>query len=185
MSASKIIPLYFADAETDHPAVDRWCAAVLDGRPARLLLLGPYWSGKSHTAYAALRRVLAAGYRPDEITARRASDLARTYEPGLTRVETTPVTMVDDVTLAVDLVHEAKGPLRADTVEVQAMMALEAGALAEAIADLVSLPDRSWILIASTPDLLAEAVGADVADRILAAAETAELRQRPLPELRW
>ncbi|MFE0775398.1 hypothetical protein [Streptomyces sp. NPDC058861] len=91
-----------------------------------LLLLGQHWSGESHTAYAALRRFLAAGYREENITVHQAHELGRSYEPSLLE-NTTAVTVINDLTLSVDLVREAKGPLQPDTADVQAMMALEAG----------------------------------------------------------
>jgi hypothetical protein len=180
-----VIPLHFRDAETDHPSVARWCAAVLGGDTARLLLLGPRWSGKSHTAYAALRRLLAAGYREEDISAHRAGDLQERYEPGLIE-GTTAVTVIDDVTLSVDLVREATLPLRPDPVDVQAMMAIEAGALADAIDRLSRVPHRSWILVVSSVDCLVEAVGQETTDRLVAIAEQAQLAQRPLPpRLDW
>ncbi|WNI20012.1 hypothetical protein [Actinacidiphila sp. ITFR-21] len=184
MTRPDIVPALFQDAETDHPAIEQWCSTVLSGAPARLLLLGPHWSGKTHTAYAAVRRLLAAGYNSHEITVHGASELKRTYDPRVI-ANTTAVTVVDDVTVSVDLVREAKGPLAPDSVDVQAMMALEAGALAEAIASLIVLPNRSWILIAPSPEILAEAVGEQTAARILAVADTVELAQRPLPKLSW
>ncbi|MFI1648318.1 hypothetical protein ACH4XT_15450 [Streptomyces avidinii] len=98
---------------------------------------------------------------------------------------TTAVTVIDDLTLSVDLVREAKVPLQPDTADVQAMMALEAGALADAVARLSLLPRRSWLLIVSNLDCLAEAVGQETADRLAAVAEQAELTPRPRPTLRW
>ncbi|WP_439681595.1 hypothetical protein [Embleya sp. MST-111070] len=184
MPDSRIVPAMYRTAETDHPAIDRWCSTVLSGQSARLLLLGPHWSGKSHTAYAALRRLLAAGYASENITVHQALDLGRTYEPTLID-NTTAVTLLDDTTLSVDLVREAKGPLAPDPVDVQAMMALEAGALADAVARLTVLPHRSWMVIASTLQRLAETVGQETTDRIIAVAEQAELLQRPLPTANW
>ncbi|MFF5393167.1 hypothetical protein ACFY5H_33435 [Streptomyces sp. NPDC013012] len=177
-----VIPPLFSDAETDHPAIAQWCSTILAGDTARLLLLGPHWSGKSHTAYAALRRLLAAGYREENITVHRAYELGRSYEPSLIE-NTTAVTVIDDLALSVDLVREAKVPLKPDTAEVQAMTALEAGALADAVARLSLLPRRSWLLIVSSIDCLVEAVGQETADRLVAVAEQAELASRPT--LRW
>ncbi|MFJ2217937.1 hypothetical protein ACIQVO_35995 [Streptomyces sp. NPDC101062] len=179
-----VVPPLFSDAETDHPAIAQWCSTILSGDTARLLLLGPHWSGKSHAAYAALRRLLAAGYREENITVHQAHDLGRSYEPSMIE-KTASVTVIDDLTLSVDLVREAKVPLQPDTPDVQAMMALEAGALADAVARLSLLPRRSWLLIASNLDCLAEAVGQETADRLGAVAELAELTARPRPTLRW
>lgn len=184
MAHPDVIPALFRDAETDHPAIEQWCTTVLAGAPARLLILGPHWSGKTYAAFAALRRLLAAGYPSQDITVHGASDLKARHDPRVIE-NTTAVTMIDDVTVSVDTVREAKRPLAPDSVDVQAMMALEAGALAEAIAALAVLPNRSWILIASTPEILAEAVGEQTAARILAVADTLELTQRPLPKLSW
>lgn len=179
-----VVPPLFSDAETDHPAIARWCSTVLAGDTGRLLLMGPHWSGKSHTAYAALRRLLAAGYREEDITVHQAHDLAGSYEPGMIE-NTTAVTVIDDLTVSVDLVREAKVPLQPDSADVQAMMALKAGALADAVARLSLLPRRSWLLIASNLDCLVETVGRETADRLVAVAEQTELAPRPLPTLRW
>ncbi|MFD3962019.1 hypothetical protein ACFWRG_32330 [Micromonospora tulbaghiae] len=179
-----VVPPLFSDAETDHPAIAQWCSTILAGDTARLLLLGPHWSGKSHTAYAALRRLLAAGYREENITVHQAHELGRSYEPSMIE-NTTAVTVIDDLTLSVDLVREAKVPLQPDTADVQAMMALEAGALADAVARLSLLPRRSWLLIVSSLDCLVEAVGQETADHLVAVADQAELAPRPRPTLRW
>ncbi|WAU78307.1 hypothetical protein O1Q96_00200 (plasmid) [Streptomyces sp. Qhu-G9] len=176
------IPLAYQDAVTDHPAIEQWCSTVLAGHSARLLLLGPHWSGKSHAAYAALSRLIAAGYASESITVHQAHDLSRTYQPDMVEYAT-PVTVVDDLTLSVDLAREPGGPRQADTVEVQAMMALEAGALAEAVDRLTARPNRSWILIASCAEHLVETVGHETAHRILAVAEQAELPPRARPTL--
>jgi hypothetical protein len=179
-----VVPPLFSDAETDHPAIDRWCSTVLAGDTARLLLMGPHWSGKSHTAYAGLRRLLAAGYREEDITVHQALDLAGSYEPAVIE-ETTAVTVIDDLTLSVDLVREANARLEPDTVDVQAVMALKAGALADAVARLSQLPRRSWLLIVSSIGCLVETVGKETADRLVAVAEQTELPPRPLPTLHW
>ncbi|WDN55870.1 hypothetical protein [Streptomyces clavuligerus] len=178
-----VIPPLFSDAETGHPAIAQWCSTILAGDTARLLLLGPHWSGKTHTAYAALRRLLAAGFRDENITVYQAQDLAAGYEPS-TIENTTTVTVIDDLTLSVDLVREA-APRPPDSAEVQAMMALKAGALADATARLSLLPRRSWLLVASNLDCLAAAVGQETADRLVAVAEQAELPARPRPNLGW
>ncbi|MFH8610540.1 hypothetical protein ACH4D5_23955 [Streptomyces sp. NPDC018029] len=81
--------------------------------------------------------------------------------------------------------REAKVLLKPDTPDVQAMMALEAGALADAVARLRLLPRRSWLLITSNLDCLVEAVDQEAAERLVAVAEQAELAPRPRPTLRW
>ncbi|MEV6857451.1 hypothetical protein AB0M89_27035 [Streptomyces microflavus] len=50
---------------------------------------------------------------------------------------------------------------------------------------LSRLPGRSWILVASSVERLVETVGEEVTDRLLCAAEQAELPQRPRPNMRW
>ncbi|MET9110830.1 hypothetical protein [Streptomyces zhihengii] len=179
-----VIPARFRDAATDHPAIAQWCATAMAGHPARLLLLGPHWSGKSHTAYAALRRLLAAGYPAADITVHQALELRGTYEPGMIE-NAAGVTVIDDVTVSVDLVREATVPQETDSVDVQAMMALEAGALADAVDRVSRLPGRSWILVASSVERLVETVGEETTERLLAIAEQAELPPRPRPHLDW
>ncbi|HWU09897.1 MAG TPA: hypothetical protein VN520_26585 [Streptomyces sp.] len=179
-----VIPARFRDAETDHPAIAQWCTTILTGDTARLLLLGPHWSGKSHTAYAALRRLLAAGYPAADITVHQAMELKGTYEPGM--IENAPrVTVIDDVTVSVDLVREATVPLETDSADIQALMAVEAGALTDAVDRLSRLPGRSWILVASSVERLLETVGEETTERLLATAEQAELSPRPRPNMRW
>ncbi|WP_217231325.1 hypothetical protein [Streptomyces anulatus] len=179
-----VVPPLFNDAETDHPAIAQWCSTILAGDTARLLLMGPHWSGKSHAAYAGLRLLLAAGYGEENITVHQAHDLRSSYEPGAIE-NTTAVTVIDDLTVSVDLVREAKVPLRPDRADVQALMALEAGALADAVERLSLLPRRSWLLIASSIDCLVETVGQETADRLVAVADQAELEPRSRPTLRW
>lgn len=179
-----VIPALFRDAETDHPAIAQWCTTILTGDTARLLLLGPHWSGKSHTAYAALSRLLAAGYPAADITVHQALELKGTYEPGM--IDNAPrVTVIDDVTVSVDLVREATVPLETDSAGIQALMAVEAGALADAVDRLSRLPERSWILVASSVERLVETVGEETTERLLAIAEQAELPPRPRPSVRW
>ncbi|MFF8790777.1 hypothetical protein [Streptomyces sp. NPDC015125] len=98
---------------------------------------------------------------------------------------TTRVTVIDDLTISADLAREATTPLETDSADVQALMALEAGALADAAARLSLLPRRSWILIASSIEQLIETVGEETAERLVAVAEQAELAQRPRPRLDW
>ncbi|MFI6112903.1 hypothetical protein [Kitasatospora sp. NPDC051164] len=184
MTSSQIILPVYQDAESDHPAVEQWCSTVLSGDSARLLLLGAHWSGKSHTAYAALRRLLAAGFSSENITVHTSFDLGRTYTPSVIE-NTTPVTVFDDLTLTVDLARESTMPRLLDPPEIQAQMALEAGALADAVARLTVMPRRSWILVATTIERLVETVGRETADRILAVAEQAELPPRPRPSQAW
>ncbi|MFJ2232215.1 hypothetical protein ACIOFU_33175, partial [Streptomyces halstedii] len=91
-----------------------------------------HWSGKSHTAYAALRRLLAAGYPAADSTVHQATEFKRTYEPGMMEYATR-VTVIDDVTVSVDLVRVAVVLLEPDCVDVQALMAVEAGVLADVV----------------------------------------------------
>ncbi|WP_331751026.1 hypothetical protein OG215_37430 (plasmid) [Streptomyces globisporus] len=95
---------------------------------------------------------------------------------------TTAVTVIDDLTVSIDPVREEKMPLRPETGDVQAMMPLEAGALAEASERLSVLP-RTRLVIASSVDCLVETARQDTADRLAAVAEQAELP--PRPTLRW
>ncbi|WP_241546412.1 hypothetical protein [Streptomyces sp. ScaeMP-e48] len=95
------------------------------------------------------------------------------------------VMVIDDVTVAVDLVREAAVPLETDSADIQALMAVEAGALADAVDRLSRLPGRSWILVASSVERLVETVGEETTERLLAIAEQAELPPRPRPSARW
>ncbi|WP_371591666.1 hypothetical protein [Streptomyces virginiae] len=175
--ASNVVPPLYSAAESDHPAVDRWCSAVLTGAAARLLLLGPSWSGKSHTAYAAIRRLVNAGYGADRIAVTNAFDVARAYDVPL-RAD---VTMVDDVTISVDLRREANEPRPLDQAEAQAALALQAAGLSESITQLVRRPNQSWILIGSSEDRLVETLGKETTAQILAVADVADLPARPRP----
>ncbi|MFJ2232082.1 hypothetical protein [Streptomyces halstedii] len=74
--------------------------------------------------------------------------------------------------------------LEPDCVDVQALMAVEAGVLADVVDRLSRRSGRSWILVASSVERLAETVGEETAERLLAVAEQAELPPRPRPSLR-
>ncbi|WP_327257277.1 hypothetical protein [Streptomyces sp. NBC_01244] len=175
--ASNVVPPRFSDAESDHPAVDRWCSTALTGAAARLLLLGPSWSGKSHMAYAAIRRLVNAGYGAERIAVTNAFEVARAYDVPLCA----EVTMVDDVTISVDLRHEATEPRPLDQAEGQAALALQAAGLSEAITQLVRRSNQSWILIGSTEDRLVETLGKKTTAEIFAVADVADLPARPKP----
>ncbi|MFJ2572286.1 hypothetical protein ACIOYT_18010 [Streptomyces halstedii] len=84
-----------------------------------------------------------------------------------------------------DLVREATVPLETDSADIQALMAVEVGALADAVDRLSRLSGRSWILIASSVERLVETVGEETTKRPLATAEKGELPQRPCPNTRW
>ncbi|WP_331726138.1 hypothetical protein [Streptomyces sp. NBC_00470] len=180
----ELIPRVFRDAETDNPTVLQWCSTVLAGDTARLLIVGPHWSGKSHTAFAALRRLLAAGYGEGNITVHKALELGRHYSPDLIEA-TSAVTVIDDLTVARDLVRERTAPAPLDPPETQALMALGDGARADAVARLVALPRRSWILVVSGIEALVETVGQESTDRLLAVADRIDLSPRPRPSLDW
>lgn len=173
-----LVPPHFSEAETDHPDIAQWCSTILAGDTARLLLLEPHWSGKSHTAYARLRRLLTAGYREENITVHQAHEHGRSYDPSMIE-NTTPITVIDDLPLSNGLMREAKVPLKPGSGDVQAMTALEAGALADAVTRLSLLPRRSWPLIVSNLDCLTEAAGQEATDRLVAVAEQAELTPAP------
>ncbi|GGU61263.1 hypothetical protein [Streptomyces lavendofoliae] len=174
---SNVVPPRYSDAESDHPAVDRWCSTVRTGAAARLLLLGPSWSGKSHTAYAAIRRLVNAGYGAERIAVTNAFEVARAYDVPF-RAD---VVMVDDVTISVDLRREAKGPRPLDPAEAQAALALQTAGLNEAVTQLVRRPNQSWILIGSTEERLVETLGKETTAEILAVADVADLPARPKP----
>ncbi|MFJ1954651.1 hypothetical protein ACIOGT_25880 [Streptomyces microflavus] len=91
------------------------------------------------------------GYGEESISVHQVHDLSSSYQPS-TIGNTTSVTGRENLTLSVDPVCEAKVPLRPDLADVQAMMALEAEALADPFARLSLLPRRSWPLIVSVMD---------------------------------
>ncbi|MCQ0012640.1 hypothetical protein [Actinomadura madurae] len=97
------IPPRFAGAATSLAEVRQWSDAVLSGAAARLVVLGPIWSGKTHTAYAAVGQLLRAGYPLEQIVVHQAHGLAigGKYEPALID-SGPPVIVLDDVTGEVD-----------------------------------------------------------------------------------
>lgn len=179
------IPPIYRDAEADLPAVDQWCATVLAGGSARLLLLGPFMSGKTYTGYAAVRRLLVAGYPRSNIAAYSAYELARKYHPSAI-ADGPPVIFLDNLTdrsdnnAGVKIVHP-------DEPEIQAMMAAEQGAVVDAAERLTARANVSWIACASNLDRLRHDLGDEVADRLLAVADAIELPRRPKrgPILDW
>ncbi|MFI8515644.1 hypothetical protein ACIGHB_31405 [Streptomyces sp. NPDC085460] len=121
-----VLPALSRDAETGHPVLAPWCTTVLSGDTARLLLLRPHLPGTFHTAYTGLRHLLAAGFPAADIAVHQALELKGTYESGMIE-NAARGTVIDDVTVSVDLVREAAVPRETDSADVQALMALEAG----------------------------------------------------------
>ncbi|MEW5655276.1 hypothetical protein ABGT92_08055 [Streptomyces cinereoruber] len=108
------------------PPLPPWCTTILSGGTASLLHTGLHRSGTFHTAYAGLGRLLAAGFPAADIAVHRALGRKGTYESGVIE-NAARVTVIDDVTVLVDLVREAAVPRETDSADVQALMALEAG----------------------------------------------------------
>jgi len=179
-----LVPPLFAAAEITEPHVADWVAAVLDGGHARLLLLGPSFCGKSHNAYAAVRRLLLAGYRAEQIAVHRALDLGRTYRPDLIR-DDPPVIILDDVTIGVDIAEGISVPLVPDRPDVEAMMAVRNAAIADAAHRLATRPNTSWILCASGIPQMIRALGQDTTDVINTLADIVVLPERPQPRPTW
>ncbi|MEV4629762.1 hypothetical protein AB0J90_26205 [Micromonospora sp. NPDC049523] len=172
-----LIPANFSDAETSLPEVDHWCRAVLSGSKARLLLLGPFMSGKTHNAYAALRRLLDAGYPPADLGTYRAYEMARDYDPRLIE-QGPPVIFLDNLTDRSDNVAGIEN-LQPDEPDIQALMAVHQGAVADAAERLAGRARSSWIACASTRERLAVDLGDYVAAKLLAVADVVELPPRP------
>lgn len=178
-----IIPLRFADATTTLAEADQWCGSVLNGTATRLLLLGPIWSGKTHHAYAMLKRILGAGYLPSNISVYESSDIVyggdykpRDFEVG------TPVTFIDSLTDRVDNRVGVTTERAVDDPMTQSVMAAGQGALIDAVDRLLARSDASWIACASGKDALATCLGEDVAEKLITSAHmVVELPPRPLP----
>lgn len=179
-----LVPPRFADAETTEHLVTEWTGAVLDGGHARLLLLGPTFCGKSHNAYAAVRRLLLAGYPADQIAYHKALDLSRTYQPGLID-DGPPVIILDDATISADLREGIARPLEPDRPDVEAMMAVGHAAIADAASRLATRPNISWIICASGIEQMSTVLGPDTTHVITTLADILTLPRRPLPRLNW
>jgi hypothetical protein len=177
-----LVPSRFADAEITEPVVADWVTAVLAGGHARLLLLGPIFCGKSHHAYAAVRRLLLAGYQADQIAFHKALDLGRTYRPVLID-DGPPVIILDDVTIAVDINQGVSVPLVPDRPDVQAVMAVQDAAIADAARRLATRPNTSWIICASGIAQMNKTVGQDTTDVITTLADVVVLPERPRRQL--
>lgn len=174
MNSGALIPALYRDATTDLPEIDAWCSAVLSGARARLVLLGPVFSGKTHAAFAALRRLLIAGYPVSQIAAHKSIELVHHYQPSSID-DSPPVVLLDDITVRVDFNGAHSEP---DEPEIQALMAAQQGALVDAAERLVS-SNRSWILCGSTTDGIRATLGAELTDQILAVADITQLQPRP------
>jgi len=181
-----LIPPKFLDATVDQPVVQRWVDAVLSGETARLLLLGPSHSGKTHLAYAAVRALLDGGHQVAGVAFHRASDLGRTYEPELID-DGPPVIVVDDATLSVDInAGVAPQYMGVDPPDIQAMMAVERGRRADAVIRLAMRADASWIVCASGVEQLESVLGGGAARAVVEAAEVVVLEKRPFDRvLEW
>lgn len=68
------LPYGYTEATTNEPLVLDWAAAAARGENAKLLVLAPGWSGKTHTLYAALRLLQTAGVPCEHIFARDWTD---------------------------------------------------------------------------------------------------------------
>ncbi|GIJ35011.1 hypothetical protein [Micromonospora sediminimaris] len=182
--AEDFIPARFSDAETSLPEIDRWCGAILSGSRARLLLLGPFMSGKTHNAYAALRRLLAAGYPPANLRVYQAYEMARAYDPRLIE-QGPPVIFLDNLTDRSDNVAGTED-IQPDEPDIQALMAVHQGAVIDAAERLAGRAGSSWIACASNRERLAADLGVDVAAKLLAVADVVELPPRPRqPIMEW
>jgi hypothetical protein len=178
-----LIPPEYLGATTDLPEADQWCKVVLAGGSARLLVLGPIWSGKTHTAFALLQRLLDAGLSEGDIQVVDAGTLrlGGRYDP--TTFEAGPrVTFFDDLTGPVDNRVGRTVPYEADEPEIQAVMAVGRGAVSDAVERLVARSGGSWIACASGRSQLEESLGEDTAGTLVAGAHwVVELPPRPLP----
>ncbi|MEV7971482.1 hypothetical protein AB0O34_36660 [Sphaerisporangium sp. NPDC088356] len=181
-----LIPPRFADAESDLPQVEQWCASVLQGESARMLLLGPIFSGKTHTAFAALRRLLSFGYPRHRIAVYSASvgGLGENYETEM--IDAGPrVIFLDNLTDPVDNHVGVKVELEVDEPLTQAALALSRAVAVDAADRLASRANTSWICCGSGRDALRTCLGKDVAEKLLAVADVVELPERPRPDVRW
>lgn len=179
-----LIPPRYVGATTDLSEGDQWCKAVLAGGSSRLLVLGPIWSGKTHTAFALLQRLLDAGFSDADIQVVNAGKmrLYGRYDPAA--FEAGPrVTVFDDLTGPADNRTGRTVPYETDEPEIQAVMAVGRGAVSDAVERLVARSGSSWIACASGRDQLGESLGEDTADALVAGAHwVVELPFRPLPE---
>lgn len=182
MSDAGLIPPRYKNAATEVGEVLRWCEDVLAGRHARLLLLGPTFSGKTYTGFAALRRLLAADY-PARRVAVYAHDLVDRYEPSLI-TNGPPVLFVDDLTFYVTLRHHISSLPDAEVDEPydQAVIAVQAASLANATTQLAFHTADSWIATASSREHLVEVVGDQVTTQLLASTYVVDLPARPVPK---
>ena len=179
MAAEQLIPPRYADVTTTVEAAIRWCDGILAGHHMRLLIIGPHWSGKTHTAYAALRRLLGAGYPAQDIAAYASYDLTREYDPARI-THGPPVLFIDDLTHYPDGRHGVTSAA-VDEPDLQAVLAVREASLADAARRLTGHTSGSWIACASSRDRLEEAAGADIKDQLLVMADVADLPPRPLP----
>lgn len=176
----------FARAECYEPLLHEWIRQVAVGQPARLLVLGPGWSGKTHTAWAALnalrwkapsrssgfvdRRALASGdYQFEELLA--------------------PSVIIFDVADYGDPEHlydwdglDDYTPVdrEVDEPEVQADLALQRANVNDAATRVSFTKGHSLLFTATSASTLQRALGEGVADRILAW-PTIALPRRPRP----
>jgi hypothetical protein len=151
-----------------------------------MLVLGPIFSGKTHTAYAALNRLMQSGYPAHRIAVHSASvgGLGQDYEPEM--IDAGPrVIFLDNLTDPVDNRVGVKVEMEVDEPLTQSALALARAAAVDAADRLAARANTSWICCASGREQLAQSLGADVATKLLAVAELVELPERPRPDVHW
>lgn len=179
-------PETFQRAESYEPVLHEWFAKVRQGEPARVLVLGPGWSGKSYTAWAAHNTLrwgepaIRAGVADIDAVARGDC----TFEDLLgTRVVVFDEADYGDPHHARDwdgLEDFVPGARASDMPDVEAMMQRRAANVSDVATRLVFSREQALLFTASSGSTLGRALGGGVARRILGW-PTISLPRRPRP----
>ena len=186
MSLQSRPPEEYQRAKSYEPVLHEWMEKVRQGVPARLLVLGPGWSGKSHTAAAALNALLwdtqplRAGFVDLDAVARGECSFEDMLDER--------VVVFDEVDYA-DPHHQldwdghasfVAGPTTPDTPDMEAMMERRAANVSDAATRLVFSRDQALLFTATSALTLSRALDEGVVRRILGW-PTIRLPRRPRP----
>lgn len=185
-------PAEYERAQCYEPVLHEWLARVRQGEPARVLILGPGWSGKTYTAWAAFNslRWAVPPTRAGLVDRDAVADGECVFEDILGE----PVVVFDEVDYGDPHHHHdwdglegyVPGPRTLDTPDVEAMMAERASNVSDTATRLVYSRNQALLFTATSPSTLGRALGEGVVHRILEW-PTVRLPRRPRPSdvIRW
>lgn len=166
-------PAGYERASCYEPVLHEWLGKVKQGEPARVLVLGPGWSGKTYTAWAAVNALLW------DVPPRRAGlvdlDAVAQGRCGLEDLLDQGVVVFDEVDYGDPHHHRdwdgladyVPVPQARDTPDVEEMMEERAANVSDTATRLVFSRNQALLFTATSPSTLGRALGEGVVRRIL------------------